>query len=159
MATTRLATPEDATRLTELMVIMHDSINGPHPRGPWVRACEEVTLDRLTNDPAFVAYVTETRHDGVVAFATGEIRRRFPGPKAEEAIYGYGITGGTDPNHRHQGYFRMCWSAVIDHLVSMGCARISIFSSEQAEKLHRKLGFRRHEDWPVPMNLYVDARD
>ncbi|PSL05975.1 acetyltransferase (GNAT) family protein [Haloactinopolyspora alba] len=157
MPTTRLATPADAPRLTELMVIMHDSIDGPHPPGPWVQACEDATLDRLTNDPAFVAHVAEADGAGVVAFATGEVRRRFPGPKAPASIYGYGITGGTDPDHRHQGLFMACWTAVIDELVRRGCERISIFSSKQAEPLHRGLGFERHDDWPVPMNLHVAA--
>nr|WP_281353476.1 GNAT family N-acetyltransferase [Phytoactinopolyspora mesophila] len=138
---------------------MHDTIGGPHRRGPWIQACEEVTRDRLMNDPALVAYVTEIEDSEIVAFATGELRRRFPGPTAIAPIYGYGITGGTDPDHRHRGYFKACWGAVIDHLVALGCERISIFSSEQAEPIHRKMGFERHDGWPVPMNLYVDARN
>jgi GNAT superfamily N-acetyltransferase len=137
------------------MVIMHDSISGPHPHGSWVKACEEVTVDRLANDPNFFAYVTETEESGVVSFVTAEVRRRFPGPSSPAPIYGYTLTGGTDPEHRRKGYMKACFVAILDRFVELGCDRVSLFSSQQLEKLLRELGFERHDDWPVPMNWYA----
>ena len=71
----RPATVDDAAVMTDLRREMHDAINGPHPRD-WMKSCEEVTLDRLANDPDFYAYVAEDGDNGVVACVTGEIDRK-----------------------------------------------------------------------------------
>jgi GNAT superfamily N-acetyltransferase len=149
---TRLATPADAPRLTALRVLMHDAIDGPHPRGPWVKACEEAIADRLANDPTFIAYVTETDESGVVACMTGEVRPHLPGPDSLATVYGYAITGAAEPEHRRSGYTRDCMAALLDHFVELGCERVSTFTHWQGEKLCASLGFERLGEWPVPMN-------
>lgn len=156
---TRLATVADAPRLTELMVTMHDTISGPHPRGSWVRACRDETTDRLANDPAFFCYVAEHPGAGVVAFVTAEVRRRFPGPTLPSARYGSALTGGTDAGYRGKGYFRSCFSATLEHLAELGCDRVSIFAAREPEGFFRGFGFQRHEGWPVPMNCYLDGNE
>lgn len=157
MATTRRADRSDIPRLIDITVSMHDAINGPHPHGPWIQACAEEFEERFANDPTFAAFVTETDDAGVVAFASGEIRRRFPGPTALRPVFGYALIGGTDPRHRRQGHMTASWRALLDYFVEHGCERVSIFSSQQAESMHRALGFERHEGWPVPMNWYADT--
>lgn len=155
MAITRRATSSDVERLTALTVIMHDTLTGPHTRGPWVAACEAAFIDRFDNDPDFVAFVAEADDAGVVSFVAGETRRRFPGPGSITPIFGYAAIGGTHPHYRRKGYMRACLLATLDYFVEQGCERVSIFSGADAESLHRSLGFERHEGWPVPMNWYA----
>ena len=57
----RPATAADTKVLTELGRVMHDTINGPHPRD-WTPACEEiVAMNRYAGHPLPVNRYTAAR--------------------------------------------------------------------------------------------------
>ncbi|WP_433888376.1 GNAT family N-acetyltransferase [Streptomyces sp. CA-111067] len=151
----RRATVADAAALTELRAMMHDDINGPHPR-EWMKACEEVTADRLGNDPDFYAYVAEDGDNGVVACVTGEIRPRFPNPESAARIFGFGIALCTRPEYRRQGLGGTLLHTLAERFIKEGCERVSIFASKQGAPLYRLIGYEDLSDVALAMNRFVD---
>jgi hypothetical protein len=138
----RPATAADAKVLTELRRVMHDTINGPHPRD-WMPACEEMTRHRLENDPTFHARIAEV--DGAaVAAATGERSSRFPSPESPATAAGFVIA------------------------VSTLCKRVSPFASRRGAPLYHELGYEdlceelvamnRYAGHPLPVNRYTAPR-
>lgn len=150
----RPATVADAHVLTELRRIMHDDINGPHPTH-WMKECEEVTADRLANDPAFHAYVAE---DGgtVVGCVTGEIRPRFPNPESTARVFGFGIALCTLREYRGRGVGGSLLHHMAERFIELGCERVSIFASKQGAPLYRQIGYEDLSDVALAMNRFAD---
>jgi GNAT superfamily N-acetyltransferase len=161
----RPATPEDAGALTELRRIMHDDIDGPHPTD-WMQACEDMTRDRLADDPSFHAFIVED--DGkVIAGITGEIRPRFPNPGDLSTASGYGIAMCILPEYRRRGIGGALVHHLTEYYMGLGCGRMSVFVAPQAVGLYHELGFQdlpesikpmnRFAGQPVPVSRYTTA--
>ncbi|MBL7253424.1 GNAT family N-acetyltransferase [Paractinoplanes lichenicola] len=153
MFTIRAATPADATILTELRRVMHDTINGPHPTD-WMPACEEMTRRRLSDDPTFHAYLAEV--DGVVAgAATGELRSRFPTPDSPATVAGFLIALSTLPAYRGRGIGGTLTHHLTERFLAAGCERVGLFASRQGAPIYRELGFEDLSDSIVAMNRFA----
>lgn len=83
----RPAAVADAKVLTELRRVMHDTVNGPHPRH-WMPACEEMTRHRPQNGPALHARVAQADN---TAAASGVRRSRLPGAESPATAAGFVI--------------------------------------------------------------------
>ncbi|MFC8147358.1 GNAT family N-acetyltransferase [Streptomyces paradoxus] len=149
----RPATPDDAKVLTELRRQMHDDINGPHPTD-WMQACEEMTRDRLADDPSFYAFIVEDEGK-VIAGITGEIRPTFPNPGSSATAAGYGIAMCILPEYRRRGIGGSLVHHMTEHFMELGCGRMSVFVAPQAVGLYQELGFEDLPDTIRPMNRYA----
>lgn len=143
MSAARGATPQDATELARLRLVM---LSAEHPVQDPAFA-EQATgwfHDQLTDNPRFAAFVVPS-DNGLISCAAGLLHHHPPRP-GTAPLRGHILSVTTDPQHRRRGHARTCVSALLGWLIEQGAAAVTLTSSHDGHALYRDLGFASDTD-------------
>lgn len=143
--TVRDATPDDASALIRIRVVMLESIGKPVDDLSWVPAAEaELRRQMELGEMIGALAVVE---GAVAAGALARVWRQLPGP-GDDGSRAWIFSVATEIEHRRQGLGRAVVTHLVDRIDALGVARIDLTASDEGEGLYRSLGF---EHSPAPL--------